>query len=120
LLTGIDLKNGDFEHIEILRDPDCPTCGKHTYELLGKPLGQRTSTLCGRDEFQVNPGLAEPLDLLALAESLRALGSVTVSPVILSFDNGSLYFKLFADGRAMIKGVPDEAAALSVYAEYVG
>jgi hypothetical protein len=45
---------------------------------------------------------------------------VLVSPFILTFDNGTLRFKLFADGRMMLKGASGEAAALQVYSEYIG
>jgi adenylyltransferase/sulfurtransferase len=86
------------------------------------------STQDALDSAQPAPGptqpalnLAQPaLDLAHLAQRLRSQGDVLVSPHILTFDDGVLRFKLFVDGRMMLKGVPDEAAALRVYSEYVG
>jgi adenylyltransferase/sulfurtransferase len=79
--------------------------------------------LCGRDSFQVSPGdLAEktklPLDVIA--KKLRKAGKVKLGVFMLSFDDGKVSFNLFSDGRAIIKNVPDEKAAKSIYAEYAG
>ena len=39
---------------------------------------------------------------------------------MLIYEDGKAAFNLFPDGRAIIKNVKDEAAAKSVYAEYIG
>ncbi|MDR2196453.1 MAG: ThiF family adenylyltransferase [Coriobacteriales bacterium] len=131
-LIDIDLWHAEGTLVPFERKPDCPTCGRHSYELLNTDRGSNSTALCGRDEYQVVParGKAQSgvpgekadasCDLARLAERLRSEGDVLLSPYLLTFDNGTLRFKLFADGRMMLKGVPDEAAALSVYAEYVG
>jgi adenylyltransferase/sulfurtransferase len=150
-LIDVDLWHSEAEVLAFKRNPDCPTCAHHTYQLLGVPSGAISTALCGRDEYQVipasiaggddgvssgprprlapNDGVGDggdspeqkpALDLAQLAARLRSQGDVLVSPHILTFDNGTLRFKLFADGRMMLKGAPDEAAALSIYSEYVG
>jgi adenylyltransferase/sulfurtransferase len=134
-LIDVDLWHTEAEVVTFERDPDCPTCAHHAYELLGAASGATSTALCGRDEYQVipahgaggrqekRPPVSRPpvqLDLAQLADRLRTQGDVLLSPYLLTFDNGTLRFKLFADGRMMLKGAADEAAALSVYSEYVG
>jgi adenylyltransferase/sulfurtransferase len=140
----MDVWSPSLDVVELQRDPQCPCCAREEYELLegatGAPdaredaaEGVRRSAqsveLCGRDEYQVLPaGAGAPaaatpapaVDLVALGQRLRTQGAVTISPFILTFDNGKLRIKLFADGRAMIKGAKSAQAALSLYAEYIG
>jgi len=108
------------EQVQVGKDPDCPVCGRHEYELLGRQSGAASTSLCGRDEFQVLPVGKPVLDLEAIAQRLRHQGDVLLSPFILSFQRDGLRFKLFSDGRAMIKGAVSEEQALSIYTEYVG
>jgi adenylyltransferase/sulfurtransferase len=129
-LIDIDLWHTAAEVVAFERDPNCPTCAHHAYELLGVSSGATSTALCGRDEYQVIPAHASgqgdgsfvspALDLAQLATRLRSQGDVLLSPYLLTFDNGTLRFKLFADGRMMLKGAADDAAALSIYSEYVG
>ncbi|GHT78112.1 thiamine/molybdopterin biosynthesis protein MoeB [Actinomycetota bacterium] len=117
---SLDVLTHEIDTVAIAKDPECLTCSLEQYEFYGQPVKTQSTDLCGRDEFQVRPASQQQVDLTALAAKLRALGAVTVSPFLLSFDNGSLRFKLFADGRAMIKGVSSAEAALSTYADYIG
>jgi adenylyltransferase/sulfurtransferase len=119
-LLQVDPWYGEFEHIHLARDPECPTCALHRYTRLGARPGLAAAALCGRDEYQVIPAGQQQLDLPALAQRLRGQGEVRVNPYTLSFDDGSLRFRLFADGRMMLKGAKDEAAALQTYSEYLG
>jgi adenylyltransferase/sulfurtransferase len=116
----VDILSHAIDSIAVAREPECKTCALEQYEFYGKPPQSLSTELCGRDEFQVRPKVDQQVDLSAVAARLRPLGKVTLSPFLLSFDNGSLRFKLFADGRAMIKGATTADAALSVYADYVG
>jgi adenylyltransferase/sulfurtransferase len=116
----IDAWDATLDELTIEPDPDCPCCVLEKYELLNRPLTTLSTDLCGRDEYQVLPAEKQELDLTLLGERLRTQGAVTVSPFILTFDNGSIRFKLFTDGRAMIKGAKSSDAALSLYAEYIG
>ncbi|MDR3316233.1 MAG: ThiF family adenylyltransferase [Coriobacteriales bacterium] len=117
---SLDVWSHETDGVLIAQDPGCKTCVQQEYEFLDKPVSTISSELCGRDEFQVRPGSATTIDLNAAATRLRSQGAVTVSPFILTFDDGNLRFKLFKDGRAMIKGVASGEAALSVYADYIG
>ena len=62
------------------------------------------------------------IDLKALATRLATAGSVSSSAMMVRFKpaEGSFELSLFADGRAIVKGTRDEAAARAAYAKYVG
>jgi adenylyltransferase/sulfurtransferase len=119
-LLLFDAWNNEFEYIEAHQEPSCPTCGRHEYEYLGTHRGTTSISLCGRDEFQVLPAQKKQLDLSALAARLRAHGDVLLSPCVLTFDNTAIRFRLFEDGRMMLKGASSEDSALSLYAEFIG
>jgi adenylyltransferase/sulfurtransferase len=119
-LLQIDPWHNDSDQIEVLRNPNCPTCGKHDYQLLGKTSTITASSLCGRVEYQVIPASKGELDLAAMARALRSQGDILLSPFILSFTSNKLRFKLFADGRMMLKGANSPEQALAIYSEYVG
>jgi hypothetical protein len=142
-LIDLDLWRLEAAVVPFERDLDCPTCAHHAYELLNTAGGTRSTALCGRDEYQIIPArpltqssakaeeadddavpdaspLSPTLNLEQLAQRLRSQGDVLLSPHLLSFSNSSLRFKLFADGRMMLKGAANDDAALSIYAEYVG
>jgi adenylyltransferase/sulfurtransferase len=119
-LLSIDAWNCSFDVIEVQRDATCPVCGQHQYEQLGHDSGATSSALCGRDEYQVLPAAPADLDLSAWAQRLRSQGDVLVSPYILTFSDTKVRFKLFADGRMMLKGAQSADQALAIYSEYLG
>jgi adenylyltransferase/sulfurtransferase len=117
---SVDVWDRAVEEVAIEQDPECPCCVLESYEFLGKAPTTLSTDLCGRDEYQVLPSEKRELDLVQVGERLRRQGAVTVSPWILTFDNGTIRFKLFADGRAMLKGAKSSDAALSLYSDYIG
>ena len=60
------------------------------------------------------------MDLASLSERLSAAGEVLVNEHLVRFTAGDVELVVFADGRAIVKGVADVAGARSVYARYVG
>ena len=59
--------------------------------------------------------------LSAVLHFLReALGKVLASEFLLRFNTEDYQITVFADGRAIIYGTPDESTAKSLYAKYVG
>ena len=58
--------------------------------------------------------------LKALAGRLASLGDVAFNPYMLKFRAADRGIVLFADGRAIIKGTSDEAAARALYARFIG
>jgi adenylyltransferase/sulfurtransferase len=115
-----DLWANSFDIVDLHRDPDCPVCGAHRFDLLGCTSGTYTTGLCGQDAYQVVPGEPAALDFAKLTARLAKAGAVTSTPFMLSFKNESASFQLFPDGRAIVRGVTSGAAARAVYSEYVG
>lgn len=132
-MVHVDLWDGTYEKFDLGGPrPDCPTCGQRHFEFLTAEAGSRVASLCGRDAVQVSlagvetlsPGedLRHATSLPALADRLRAAGArdVRVNPYLLRAQIGDHEFTVFPDGRAIIKGTTDEAAAATLYAKYIG
>lgn len=122
-MVHIDLWDGTYERFDLGGPrPDCPTCGQRQFEFLSAEAGTCTVALCGRDAVQVSLRGAHHLDLQLLAERLRSaqVGTVQVNPYLLRAYIDSYEFTVFPDSRAIIKGIHDEAAAITLYAKYVG
>lgn len=117
----MDVWENTSERIGLPRDPNCPTCGQHSYEFLETLSGTRSTSLCGRDAVQVRGGKrGDRLDLAALAERLGPLGQVAHNEFLLRFTIDGYELTVFPDARAIIKGTDDEQIARSVYARYIG
>jgi len=61
-----------------------------------------------------------PVDLAALGRQLAPLGEVRVNEFALRFLTPPYEMTIFADGRAIVKGTSDPAAARTLYAKYLG
>ena len=124
-LTVVDLWSGRWRRLDVPRDSDCRCCGKADYEWLDGRRGSRAVVLCGRGAVQLTPpeGSA-PIDLPAMRAKLAPLGTLIGNPFLvrlrLSEANGGHEITLFADGRAIISGVDDEAQARTVWNRYIG
>lgn len=120
-MVWVDLWDNTFERIEVLRAPDCPTCGQGRYEYLDAPLDETGAVLCGRDAVQVRPaGGGTHIELVALAERLAAVGEVATNGYLLRLRVDGYDFSIFPDGRAIIKGTSEPTVARTLYARYVG
>lgn len=117
----MDLWENTSERIGLPRDPNCPTCGQHTYEFLEALDSTRSTSLCGRDAVQVRGGTrGARLDLAALATRLGPVGHVAHNEFLLRFSVDTYELTIFPDARAIIKGTDDEQVARSIYAKYIG
>lgn len=117
----MDVWENTSERIELPRQPECPTCGQHSYEFLASLSGSRSTSLCGRNAVQVRGGRrGDRLDLAALAERLGPVGQVAHNEFLLRFFVDGYELTVFPDARAIIKGTDDEQVARSVYARYIG
>lgn len=117
----MDVWENTSERIELPRQQDCPTCGRHDYEFLDALEGNSSTSLCGRNAVQVRTkrrGIV--LNLAELAERLRPVGEVSYNDFLLRFYVDSYELTVFPDARAIIKGTDDEQVAHSVYARYIG
>lgn len=124
-LTVVDLWSGRWRRLDVPRDANCRCCGKADYEWLDGRRGSRAVVLCGRGAVQLTPPEgSSPIDLPAMRAKLAPLGDLTSNPFLvrlrLSEANGGHEITLFADGRAIISGVDDEAQARTVWNRYIG
>jgi adenylyltransferase/sulfurtransferase len=98
---------------------DCPTCQQRRFEFLDSAAG-RSATLCGRAAVQVRPSRPQQLRFDELGPRLRAVGEVSWNEFLLRLSLAGAELTLFPDGRAIVKGTDDPAAARALYARYVG
>jgi molybdopterin-synthase adenylyltransferase len=101
-------------------NPECPTCGQHSYEFLERQSPRQTTDLCGSDSIQIMIDPPPRISLEHLAERLRESGEVSYNAYLLRFVDNGYHLTVFPDGRAIIKGTTDPAEARSIYARYVG
>jgi adenylyltransferase/sulfurtransferase len=101
------------------RDPWCPSCVEQRYDYASS-TARASTVLCGRDAVQLRGQAGATVDLRALAERLRPAGEVMANDHLVRFRSSDAELVVFADGRAIVKGVADAARARSVYARYVG
>ncbi len=118
----VDLWEGSFETLALSKGPQpCPACDLGSFEYLEGARKAGSFRVCGRDAVQVDPGPVPAPDFPALAGKLGSLGIVKFNEHMLRFqEGGGLDMTLFPDGRAIIKGASDEAAARAAYARYIG
>lgn len=118
-LLVLDVWTRDARRVRLNRDPACSTCAGRREALVA---GAAAEELCGQDAVLLRG--APPVDLPALSSRLAAAGVVgPANGFLLRFapagaDGASL--TVFADGRALVKGTRDAAAARALYARYIG
>ena len=98
--------------------PDCRTCGARDFAHLAGE-GRPHITLCGRNSVQIHER-ERPVDFAETSRRLEPHGRVRHNEFVLKFWRGPYEMTVFPDGRAIIKGTTDPAAARSFYARYVG
>ncbi len=99
---------------------NCPCCVQREFEWLAGGRASHSTVLCGRNSVQVAPPPGWRLSLEELERKLDGVGSVTRNPFLLRLNVSPYQVTVFADGRAIISGTDDPAAAKTVYARYVG
>lgn len=119
-LLVVDGWRPEIQRIRVARRQDCPACVKGEREYLAAKRPQILASLCGSDAVSVDPLRRQPVDLDALGERLRKLGTVRRSGSVLVADVEGHHLTIFADGRALLRGVSGEAQARAAYAKYVG
>lgn len=118
-LLVVDVWTREARRIRVPRDPACPACAGRR-DFLG--AGSDAEELCGQDAVLLRG--APPVDLPSLAERLRGLGEVgPVNAFLLRFaprEPAGAALTVFADGRALVRGTRDVAAARGLHARYIG
>lgn len=109
------------EHAEIstaMPRVGCRACGEHDFiHLAGE--SRPHITLCGRNSVQIHER-QRPIDFAEMDRRLQPHGKVRHNDFVLKFWHDPYEMTLFPDGRAIIKGTTDIAAARGLYARYVG
>ncbi|HEV2021595.1 MAG TPA: ThiF family adenylyltransferase [Terriglobales bacterium] len=98
--------------------PDCRTCGAREFPHLAGE-GRPHITLCGRNSVQIHER-QRPVDFAETSRRLEPHGRVRHNEFVLKFWHEAYEMTVFPDGRAIIKGTTDPAAARSFYARYIG
>jgi len=119
-LLTVDLWSLEFQMVEVSRDPECPACVRGLFPFLQGAREESAASLCGRDAVQIVPAVSANLDLESLRGRLSAVGPVRLNPFLLELDVEDTTLTVFPDGRAIIKGTDDVAAARVLYARYIG
>lgn len=119
-LIKFDIWNGAFDKFKVNRRPDCTACVRHTFEFLQQENIPWCKVICGRNQVHINPRREVDIDLNALSDRLKHLGSVSGNEFLLNFSDGGYDIMIFKSGRAMIKGTTDESIARTIYSRYVG
>jgi molybdopterin-synthase adenylyltransferase len=100
---------------------DCEVCGQRIFAHLAGAARPHI-TLCGRDSVQIHEH-RRPIDLAALKSRLQTHSDIEAlrsNDLLLRFRRGPHTLTLFPDGRALIQGTTDIAAARSLYARFIG
>jgi adenylyltransferase/sulfurtransferase len=123
LLPGVatvDLWQGQFELMDLRgRAPWCPACTEGRFDHAAG-MGAPSAVLCGRDAVQLRAADGVRVDLPALAARLRGVADVRSNEYLVRFTADGKELVVFADGRAIVKGVSDISQARTFYAKYVG
>ncbi|WP_339796152.1 ThiF family adenylyltransferase [Paenibacillus sp. FSL R5-0744] len=124
-LLTFDVWRNEYHEIGVkaAKKKNCPSCGSHPiYPYLMAANTERGDVLCGRDTVQIRPARPQKLNLQETADRLSRLGSGSVdsNAYLVSFIEGPYRLVIFADGRALIHGTKDIAAARSFYHRYFG
>jgi molybdopterin-synthase adenylyltransferase len=97
---------------------ECRVCGAREFiHLTG--AGRPHITMCGRNSVQIHEH-ARRVDFEEMRRRLEVHGQVRKNEFVLKFWHEPYEMTLFPDGRAIIKGTTDSAAARSFYARFVG
>lgn len=122
-LITVDLWNGRWRSLDMSgarSAGECPCCRQGRYEFLAGERLSSTTTLCGRQAVQILPPPGLRVDFQAIASRLPASARPAANAYMLKFTVEGLGVTLFPDGRAIIQGTDEPAAARGVYARYVG
>lgn len=120
-IMQFDVWQNDWRKIKLGKsNPDCVACGQKSFEFLDAESHEFAAILCGRDAVQIAPPKTSLLDLEMLAEKLNHIVPIHQNEYLLRFSHDNYEITVFRDGRAIIRGTEDVAAARSLYARFIG
>jgi molybdopterin-synthase adenylyltransferase len=98
----------------------CPACDLRDFPWLEGRQSSHSAVLCGRNAVQLTFPNPPGVTLEQLASQLKDIGQVQLNKYLLRLHVDSFVITVFADGRAIVGGTNDLAAARSIYARYIG
>lgn len=135
-LVEIDLWTNSLRRMPAasLRDLACACCVSRAFTWMNDTSAADAATLCGRDAIQLAPAREGGLDLPAIAERLRAVGTVAHNPFLVRFtpaggqsghgaagaSEPGLVLTIFRDGRVLVQGSPSPERARAIRDRYLG
>ena len=120
-IMQFDMWQNDWRNIKLGKpNPDCITCGQKQFVFLDAESQEFSAVLCGRNAVQIAPPKPSVLDLNTLAEKIKHIAPVIQNEYLLRFAHEEYEITVFRDGRAIIRGTDDTAAAKSLYARFIG
>lgn len=127
-LLEFDLWRGVQRRVAVRPDPRCACCGSRRFDFLDGRDASSATTLCGAGAVQVLPARPGRVDLAAVESRLGPHGTFTRNAFLLrgrldrerGDDGADCELTVFADGRAVVRGVKDHGRARAVYDRYVG
>lgn len=122
-LTVFELWENRIRQIDVskLRDSvDCPACKRGELAWLDGRRASQSAVLCGRNAVQLSPPEPTAISLDAMQAKLAGIGRVTRNKYLLRLAVDDYLITLFPDGRAIVGGTDDIAAARTVLAKYIG
>ncbi|MBS7616753.1 HesA/MoeB/ThiF family protein [Candidatus Bathyarchaeota archaeon] len=106
-----------FTAIDIFKRENCPACrGKIETEAETKKPSERLVWLCGRNTVNINPQKTTKLNLENAYTKIKQNFKVQAkSSMAIAFTYKNFEITLFKDGRMLIKNVPNEKTAITIY-----
>jgi adenylyltransferase/sulfurtransferase len=106
--------------LESLRASGCPACRGEEFPWLEGRRASHSAILCGRNAVQLSPAGRSSISLETLAQKLSGVGQLTSNRYLLRLTVDDYILTIFPDGRAIIGGTDDIAAARTLFAKYIG
>lgn len=120
-LMQFDLWQNDWRKIKLAEpNTDCKACGQKIFDFLDAESKEQAAVLCGRNAVQIAPPRAAAFDLEAFADRIKFAVAINQNEYLVRFHSGEFEVTVFRDGRAIIRGTDDVAAARTVYSRLVG
>lgn len=122
-LYTFDLWNNHLFQLSLdgKQNPDCTVCVQRRFRFLEEQATVlQEAVLCGKNAVQIRPNRPLRCDLAEMARRLAVHGPVEHTRFLVRLHLPSHTLTLFQDGRVLVQGTGDVAAARRLYAQYLG
>lgn len=122
-LQVVDVWDGSLRSVRLSSTDGCETCRDGERPFREGRRGGEVAILCGRNAVQVTPDSKAVVDLDAMSAKLAQFGKVAANRFLVRAEpseEAGLTLTVFRDGRVIVQGTEDPAAARSAVARYVG